>query len=75
MRPAEARSTQSRPVSVSAGFVNSDPEYTEVPKVIIDASDLIHELFGEAGAHARTASVATLPQGAAVMVDAIFGVR
>jgi enamine deaminase RidA (YjgF/YER057c/UK114 family) len=58
------------------GFVNCDPEYTEVPKVINGASDLMHELFGEAGAHARTAvSVATLPQGAAVEVDAIFAVR
>ena len=58
------------------GFVNSDPEYTEVPKVINGASDLMHDLFGEAGAHARTAvGVAALPQGAAVEVDAIFAVR
>jgi len=55
------------------GFVNCSPDFIEVPQVIDGASDLIHELFGDRGAHARTAvGVASLPRGAAVEVDAIF---
>ncbi len=55
------------------GFVNCTPDYPDVPQVINGASDLIHELFGERGRHARTAvGVANLPRGAAVEVDAIF---
>ena len=45
----------------------------EIPQVINGASDLMHELFGENGTHARTAvGVANLPRGAAVEVDGIF---
>lgn len=59
------------------GFVNADPEFAFVPKVVNGASDLMAEVFGpEIGPHARTAvGVATLPQNAAVEVDAIFAVR
>ena len=59
------------------GFVNADPEFPLVPKVVNGASDLMAEVFGpEIGPHARTAvGVATLPQNAAVEVDAIFAVR
>lgn len=58
------------------GFVNSDPEFDSVPTVINGASDLMMEVFGSAGAHARTAvGVATLPRRAAVEVDAIFMVE
>lgn len=58
------------------GFVNCDPSFLEVPQVINGASDLMHEIFGSLGAHARTAvGVAALPRGAAVEVDAIFAVR
>jgi enamine deaminase RidA (YjgF/YER057c/UK114 family) len=58
------------------GFVNCDPRFPSVPQVINGASDLMHEVFGEHGAHARTAvGVATLPRGAAVEVDGIFAVR
>lgn len=59
------------------GFVNADPEFAYVPQVINGASDLMAEVFGpEIGPHARTAvGVATLPQNAAVEVDAIFAVR
>ena len=59
------------------GFVNAAPDFTRVPAVINGASDLMAEVFGpEAARHARTAvGVATLPQGAAVEVDAIFAVR
>jgi enamine deaminase RidA (YjgF/YER057c/UK114 family) len=55
------------------GFVNCSPDFAEIPQVINGASDLMHELFGVNGAHARTAvGVANLPRGAAVEVDAIF---
>jgi enamine deaminase RidA (YjgF/YER057c/UK114 family) len=58
------------------GFVNCDPLFQEVPQVINGASDLMHEIFGSQGAHARTAvGVAALPRGAAVEVDAIFAIR
>ncbi|RRH73910.1 RidA family protein [Falsigemmobacter faecalis] len=55
------------------GFVNSTPEFTDQPKVINGASDLMVEVFGEAGRHARSAvSAASLPFGVAVEVEAIF---
>jgi enamine deaminase RidA (YjgF/YER057c/UK114 family) len=58
------------------GFVNCAPDYEAVPHVVNGASDLIRELFGERGDHARTAiGVATLPRGASVEVDAIFTVE
>lgn len=57
------------------GFVNCAPDYLQVPQVINGASNLIHALFGDRGLHARTAiGVASLPQGAAVEVDAIFAI-
>ena len=55
------------------GFVASTPNFFDHPKVINGASDLIVEVFGDAGKHARAAvGVAALPLGAAVEVDAIF---
>ncbi len=55
------------------GFVASTPEFTEQPKVINGASDLMVEVFGEAGKHARAAvGVAALPLGVSVEVDGIF---
>ncbi|HEX2198983.1 MAG TPA: RidA family protein [Burkholderiales bacterium] len=55
------------------GFVNAMPEFTDVPMVVNGASDLVVDVFGDAGRHARTAiGVAALPRGAAVEVDAIF---
>ncbi|MDF1720718.1 MAG: RidA family protein [Minwuia sp.] len=55
------------------GFVNAPADFAFVPKVINGASDLMHEFFGDVGAHARTAvGVETLPQRAAVEVDAMF---
>ena len=55
------------------GFVNSTDEYTEQPKVINGASDLIASVFGDLGMHTRAAvSVNSLPLGVAVEVDAIF---
>ena len=57
-------------------FVNSDPDFTDQPKVANGASELMQEVFGEAGRHARSAvGVAVLPLGVAVEVDAIVAVR
>ena len=57
------------------GFVNSEPDFTEQPSVINGASDLLVELFGEKGRHARTAVGANLPLGVAVEIDGIFEVE
>ena len=55
------------------GFVNSTEDFTEQPKVINGASDLIATIFGEAGMHTRAAvSTNSLPLGVSVEVDAIF---
>jgi len=55
------------------GFVNSTDDYTEQPKVINGASDLIASIFAEAGMHTRAAvSTNSLPLGVSVEVDAIF---
>ena len=55
------------------GFVNSTDDFTEQPKVINGASDLIALIFGEAGMHTRAAiSANSLPLGVSVEVDAIF---
>ena len=55
------------------GFVNSTNEFTEQPKVINGASDLIVLLFGDNGMHTRAAvSTNSLPLGVSVEVDAIF---
>ena len=53
------------------GFVNCTPEFTQMPQVVNGASDLMVELFGDAGKHARAAvGVASLPLGVAVEVEA-----
>ncbi len=57
------------------GFVNSAPNFTEQPSVINGASDLLVELLGEKGRHARTAVGANLPLGVAVEIDGIFEVE
>jgi enamine deaminase RidA (YjgF/YER057c/UK114 family) len=57
-------------------FINSDPRFTEQPKVANGASTLMVDVFGDAGSHARSAvGVPTLPLGAVVEVDAIVSVR
>ncbi len=54
------------------GFVNSTPEFTDQPKVINGASDLMVAVFGDAGKHTRAAvSAGALPLGVAVEIDAI----
>jgi len=55
-----------------AGYVNSDSTFTEQHLVLNGASDLLVEVLGEAGRHARSAiGVAQLPLGAAVEVDMV----
>ena len=55
------------------GFVNSTNDFTEQPKVINGASDIIASVFGDAGMHTRAAvSTNSLPLGVSVEVDAIF---
>lgn len=57
-------------------FVTSAPGFTDQPKVANGASELMVEVFGEAGKHARSAvGVPSLPLGAAVEIDAIVLVR
>jgi len=57
-------------------FVNSAPAFVDQPKVANGASELMQEVFGESGRHARSAvGVTVLPLGVAVEVDAIVAVR
>ncbi len=55
------------------GFVNCTADFTDLPKVINGASDLIADVFGAAGKHARFAVGApSLPLGVAVEIDGVF---
>ena len=57
------------------GFVNSTADYTDQPKVVNGASDLLAEALGDAGKHSRSAvSAASLPLGVAVEIEGIFQV-
>ncbi len=57
------------------GFVNSTANYTDQPKVVNGASDLLAEALGDAGKHSRSAvSAASLPLGVAVEIEGIFQV-
>ena len=57
-------------------FVNSAPHFVEQPKVANGASELMQDVFGETGRHARSAvGVSSLPLGVAVEVDAIVAVK
>jgi enamine deaminase RidA (YjgF/YER057c/UK114 family) len=58
------------------GFVNSIDSFVDQPKVINGASELMTQILGENGKHARAAvSVNSLPLGAAVEVEAIFEIN
>ena len=58
------------------GFVNSTDDFTDQPKIINGASDLIASVFGEAGMHTRAAvSTNSLPLGVSVEVDALFELK
>jgi enamine deaminase RidA (YjgF/YER057c/UK114 family) len=55
------------------GFVNATPDFTDHPKVINGASDLMVEVFGDKGRHARAAvGTVSLPLGVAVEVEGVF---
>jgi enamine deaminase RidA (YjgF/YER057c/UK114 family) len=55
------------------GFVNCTPDFIEHPQVVNGTSDLMVEVFGDAGKHARFAvGAVSLPRGVSVEVDAIF---
>ena len=65
----------SKVVRVS-GFVNSSQDFSEQPKVINAASDLLFEIFGEGGKHSRIAlGVASLPLNSAVEIDLIVEIN
>lgn len=57
------------------GYVASAPDFSEQPKVLNAASDLLFEIFGEQGRHARTAvGVSVLPLNAPVEIDFLFAI-
>jgi len=59
-----------------SGFVNSPPEFTDQPKVINGASDLLFEIFGQKGQHTRIAvGVSSLPLNSAVEIDLIVEIN
>jgi enamine deaminase RidA (YjgF/YER057c/UK114 family) len=58
------------------GFVNATPDFKDQPSVVNGASDLMVEVFEDAGRHARTAvGVGSLPGGVAVEVDVILEIK
>lgn len=58
-----------------SGFVNSVPEFTQHPKVINAASDLLYEIFGKSGQHTRIAvGVSSLPFDSMTEIDAIVSI-
>ena len=58
------------------GYVNSTEDFTDQPKVINGASDIIVKILGKIGEHTRAAvSVSSLPLGVAVDIDGIFQVN
>jgi len=64
-----------RIVSLS-GFVNAEPDFTAHPQVINGASDLLVEVFGEAGKHARAAvGCSSLPLGVSVEVSLVVELK
>lgn len=73
--PAAALERVTRVVKV-VGFVASAPSFTGQPGVVNGASELLGELFGEAGRHARSAvGVAALPLGSPVEVEIVVETR
>ncbi|RDD62840.1 RidA family protein [Ferruginivarius sediminum] len=58
------------------GFVNATPDYTDQPKVVNGCSDLMAEVFGDRGQHARAAvGVGSLPLNVAVEIEGIFEIE
>ena len=59
-----------------SGFVNSDPNFSDHPKVINASSDLLYEIFGEIGKHTRIAiGVNSLPLNSTVEIDMIVEIK
>ncbi|MGB9716400.1 MAG: RidA family protein [Thermodesulfovibrionales bacterium] len=57
------------------GYIASDPDFTEQPKVLDAASDLLFEIFGEKGRHVRSAiGVSVLPLNSPIEIEFIFEV-
>ncbi len=55
------------------GFVNAAADFVEIPQVINGCSDLMVDVFGDAGRHARSAvACPVLPMGVAVEIDGVF---
>ena len=55
------------------GLVNAGPDFTDHPQVIDGASEVMHQVLGEAGIHARTSfGVGSLPNQITVEIDAVF---
>ncbi len=58
------------------GYINVDPDFTQISEVLNGASELLIDLFGDAGRHSRTAiGVASMPFGVAIEVEAVLQVR
>ena len=58
------------------GFINAAPDFTDLALIMNGASDLMVEVLGDRGRHARsTVGVASLPLGCAVEVEALFSIR
>jgi enamine deaminase RidA (YjgF/YER057c/UK114 family) len=58
------------------GFVNANPRFTGHPQVVNGCSDLMVEVFGDKGRHARSAvGVGSLPENLTVEIEAIFEIR
>ncbi|MEM1421958.1 MAG: RidA family protein [Pseudomonadota bacterium] len=57
-------------------FVNAQPDFAQQPEVVNGCSDLMVEVFGDAGRHARAAvGAGSLPRGVAVEIEGIFEIR
>jgi enamine deaminase RidA (YjgF/YER057c/UK114 family) len=58
------------------GYIASAPDFTDQPKVLNSASDLLFQIFGESGRHARAAvGVPVLPMNAPLEIEFIFEIR
>lgn len=58
------------------GMVNAAPDFQDHPQVINSCSDLLRDIFGERGEHARSAiGVASLPGGISVEIEAIVAIK
>jgi enamine deaminase RidA (YjgF/YER057c/UK114 family) len=76
LRDAAGSLDRVRRIVKVTGYVNATPDFTQHPQVINGASDLLAEVFGEAGKHARAAiGIGSLPAGCPVEVDLIAEVE